>query len=53
MANMDKTDGNRQNSYTGAMKNKPGGGKGYVNPYEWKKKQQPKKAQGPNKVNET
>lgn len=37
---MHKTDGNRQQSYTEALKNKEGGGKGHHNPYQWK----PKKA---------
>jgi hypothetical protein len=41
---LDKTDGNRQNPYTEALKKSPGGGKGYHNPYEWKKPNQPKKA---------
>ena len=39
---MHPTDGNRQQSYTGAMKNKKGGGKGHVNPYQWQKHKQAK-----------
>ena len=52
---MNKTDGNRQNPYTKALKATPGGGKGHVNPYQWtpEKAKGPKKAKGPNKVNET
>jgi len=40
---LDKTDGNRQNPYTEALKAKPGGGRGYYNEFDWKTKQQQKK----------
>ncbi len=34
-------EGDRQNSYTKGLKDRPGGGKGHHNPYQWQK---PKKA---------
>ena len=40
---MANKEGDRQNSYTKGLKNKPGGGKGHHNPYQWK----PKKAKLP------
>jgi len=37
-------EGSRQHSYMKSLIDKPGGGQGYKNPYEWKKPSQPKKA---------
>jgi len=37
-------EGSRQHSYMQSLIDKPGGGQGYKNPYEWKKPSQPKKA---------
>ena len=34
-------EGDRQHSYTKGLKDRPGGGKGHHNPYQWQK---PKKA---------
>jgi len=47
---MANTEGDRQNSYTGGFKKKPGGGQGHHNPYQWKPKTA-KGKKGPNNVN--